>query len=329
MKTKLLTGIICIALLSCKRHDPAVPGEELKIYRLEKILTGDNQYLINLLNQVRGSVGTRGNASKTLWSRKNHYGLGLYICANHVYGLDGWPSRKAQFFDLSSEKPGIFETSTLPSSSGKITGGDTLSADFPLIHFDISPAVTNTTILPEEDFYLGIVDNQRIPRSPFPVYPEGIKTDAPLQMYDPAGRTRAPQTWNEPVHGENAIAIGYPADKANFPNGAVVYSKILPHTQAEEVIRKLKATGDEEGSIPYNPGVEFLIDAPGFPGMSGGGVFNSSGQLLGIMVRASQHTPEIIRVVKAAFIRSEMIRFYNTLPESDKEKIRPFISGEL
>lgn len=65
--------------------------------------------------------------------------------------------------------------------------------------------------------------------------------------------------------------------------------------------------------------------------MSGGGVFNNSGELLGIMVRAStsRNSKNIVRVVKINYIRNKMIDFYNSLSVSDKEKIKPFISGEI
>lgn len=335
MKSKTFLFVLLIAFgivfQSCKSNDPAVPKSDLKVPKIEEVLNGNDQNLINLLNKVRGSVGTRGPASKTIWSRKNDYGLGLYISANHVYGLSGWSSRNAQFFDLSSENPGIFETSQVPPINGNIALGITQIADFPLMHFDISPNATNTTILLAEDFYLGIIDNQRIEQGPLVKHPDLVKTAAPLQMFDPENRTKANQTWNTPVTGEKAIAVGYPQNKDDYPNGAVAYGKILSDTEVADIIRKLKTAGDTEGDIPYNPGVEFFVEAQAIAGMSGGGVFNSAGQLLGIMVRASDNekAPKIIRVVKVSYIKSKMVEFYNSLPETGKSKIRSFISGEL
>lgn len=320
-----------IAVQSCKRNNPVVPKSEQTVPKIEDILNGNDQNLINLLNKVRGSVGRRGHGSKTIWSRKNDYGLGLYISANHVYNISGWNSRNAKFFDLSSENTGIFELSQIPPNNGGIDLGNTLVADFPLIHFDISSGATNTTILPAEDFYLGIIDNQRTPQGPFPKYPELVKTSEPLQLYDPEHRTKATPTWNAAVAGEKVIAVGYPQDDINYPNGAVAYGKILSDTEATQTIQKLKIAGDTEGDIPYNSSAEFLIEAQAIAGMSGGGVFNADGQLLGIMVRGSdkENAPQIIRVVKISHIKSTMIAFYNSLSETNKNKIRPFISGEL
>lgn len=335
MKAKILLFILFIAsatiFQSCNKKNSTVPKGELKVPKIEEVLNGNDQNLINLLNKVRGSVGRRGSGSKTIWSRKNDYGLGLYISANHVYGLSGWASRNAQVFDLSTENLGIFETSQIPPTNGSITLGNTLIADFPFIHFDISTAATNTTILPEEDFYIGVIDNQRLEQSPLAKYPEIVQKNTPLQMYDPENRTKANQTWNNPVEGQKAIAVGYPQDRANYPSGAVAYGKILSHAEAASIILKLKAAEDSEGDIPYNSSVEFFVEAQAIAGMSGGGVFNSEGQLLGIMVRGSdkEKAPKIIRVVKVSYIKSKMMELYNGLSEPSKIKIRPFISGEL
>jgi hypothetical protein len=335
MQAKTAISVLLIifgtSFQSCKRNNPIVTKSDLNVPKIEEILNGTDQNLISLLNKVRGSIGKRGSGSKTIWSRKNDYGLGLYISANHVYNISGWNSRNAQFFDLSSENLGIFETSQIPPVNGSTALGTTLIADFPFIHFDISSDATNTTLLPVEDFYIGIIDNQRAEQGPLVKYPELVKTVAPLQLYDPDNRTKATQTWNTPVAGEKAIAVGYPQDKTNYPNGAIAYGKILSDTEAIQTIQKLKIVGDAEGDNLYNPNTEFFIEAQAIAGMSGGGVFNADGQLLGIMVRSSdkENAPKIIRVVKISHIKSTMIAFYNSLPETNKNKIRPFISGEL
>ncbi len=332
-KTLIYLSILIFSIVfhSCKKSKPIVDNPINNVLKIEEVLSGSDQNLISLVNKVRGSVGRRGSASKTIWSRKDDYGLGLYVSANHVYGLSGWNLKNAQFFDLPNENLGIFETSQIPPVNGNIELGNTLIADFPLMHFDISASATNTTILPAEDFYIGIIDNQRMEQAPLPRHPDFVKTDQPLQMYDTSNRTKATQTWNVPVSGLKAIAIGYPQDRAAYPNGAVAYGKILSDTEAADMILKLTAAGDSEGAIPYNPNVEFFVDAQAIAGMSGGGVFNAEGQLLGMMVRASDqaNAPKIIRVVKISHIRSKMSTYFNTLSDSNKNKVKPFISGEL
>jgi hypothetical protein len=335
MKTNIIFFAVAFAFSvlfqSCDKKNNSHPDSKTVVNRIDEVLNGKDQSLIALLNKVRGSVGTRGPASKTIWSRKNDYSVGLYISANHVYGLSGWNSRNAEFYNLFSENPGIFESSQIPPGNGNIALGKTLIADFPLMHFDISPGATNSTILPSEDFYLGVIDNQKIEQGPFAQHPDLVQTAIPLQMFDPENRTKADQTWNAPVAGEKAITIGYPQDRAQYPNGAVAFGKILSETETADMMQKLKTSGDPEGDIPYDPVAEFFVEAQAIAGMSGGGVFNSEGQLLGIMVRASdkESAPKIIRVVKLSYIKSKMVQYYNGLPESGKNKIRPFISGEL
>lgn len=332
-KTSLyvLSLVLATFFHSCKGTDPTIPDQDLKVLKIEDVLNGDDENLKNLLTRVRGSIGVRGPASKTIWTRKNDYGLGLYVSANHVYGVSTWSSRSAEFFDLYDENPGIFLSSQIVSSSGNLDFGNVLSADFPLMHFDISSDASNTNVLPSEDFYLGIIDNQRVEQSQLAVYPERVQTATPLELFDPVNRTIAEKTWNVPVFGEMAIAVGYPQDKLNYPKGAAVYGLILSDTEAEQAMLNLKTTGDAEGSIPYNRTVEFFLEGQGLAGMSGGGVFNSDGQLLGIMVRSSdvKDAPRIIRVVKISYIKSKIDEFYNKLSEKEKLKVKPFISGEL
>uniref|UniRef100_UPI002FDA1273 hypothetical protein n=1 Tax=Flavobacterium sp. TaxID=239 RepID=UPI002FDA1273 len=61
-----------------------------------------------------------------------------------------------------------------------------------------------------------------------------------------------------------------------------------------------------------------------------GVIFNSEGQLLGIMVRSTELNGEpILRVVRMSYIVQKLKAYYDSLSTSDKNKIRPFISGEL
>jgi hypothetical protein len=106
---------------------------------------------------------------------------------------------------------------------------------------------------------------------------------------------------------------------------------VLSDTEAEAAIDELHAVGDTEGNIPYNPSVEFFVEATAIAGMSGGGAFNSEGQLLGIIVRASdtENAVRIIRFIRITYIKSKVNDFYSGLSQTDKDKLSPFISGEL
>lgn len=326
----VLYSIICT---SCQKEISSPDNNDLKnkLIKIEDVLNSDTQDLKNIIKTIRGSVGKRGPGSRTIWSRKNDFGLGIYVSANHVLGIDGWDNRTEEFVDLTTMNNGIFFTSKLPPTTGSIELGDTLVADFPFYHSNISMSATNTTLLPEEDFYIGIIDNQKTKDGLFATYPGLVQTESPLTMYDPYNRTKEIKTWNEAIADEYAILVGYPQDVESYPNGAVLYSKILTDTESEQAINELKNAGDAEGNINYNNEVEFFVYGKGLAGMSGGGVFNSQGQCLGIMVRASNTNGalEIIRVIRIAFIRNKLIQFYQSLPETAKSKFIPFLRGEI
>lgn len=335
MIRKLFFSIVLYSIFctSCEkgRSSPNNDNNKNKLIKIEDVLSGDSLNLKAILTKVRGSVGKRGPGSKIIWSRKNDFGLGIYISANHVLGIEGWGKRTEEFVDLTTTNNGIFLTSKLPSITGSLEIGDTLVADFPFYHSNISISATNTTLAPEEDFYVGIVDNQKIKDGLFSIYPSMVQTQTPLSMYDPYNRTKENKTWDEAIPNEFAIIVGYPQDVGNYPNGAVLCSNILTDTDAEQAIKKLKDAGDIEGNISYKKDVEFFVHGRGIAGMSGGGVFNSQGQCLGIMVRASDTNgaPEIIRVIRISFIRNKLIQFYKSLPEISKSKLIPFLRGEI
>ncbi|WP_412476258.1 S1 family peptidase [Flavobacterium sp. TBRC 19031] len=219
----------------------------------------------------------------------------------------------------------------MPPTSGSISLTNERVASFPLYHPNIPSNATNFTILPKDDFYLGIMDNQRIiDDGLFGFYPDLVQTDSPLQLFDPNNRTLADQTWSNANVGDVVIAIGYPNDRVTYPNGAVSSGRIYSDSEAENIIQLLNQSMDTEGNIPYNPQVEFLANIHAVSGMSGGGVFNENGQLLGIMVRATELNGQpILRVVRINYIVQKLTLFFDSLSPSDKVKIEPFINGEL
>ncbi|MCF6352789.1 MAG: serine protease [Cyclobacteriaceae bacterium] len=310
--------------------DPPIGIVDTDLIKLEDAVNHSNTNFVNLVNKVRGSVGTIGPGSKVIWSKKNDHSLGLYLSANHVYGIDTWNTRAESFIDILSINNGIFLTSQIPPINGNISLGNKLIADFGLYHPEIPITTTNTTILPVNDFYIGVIDNQRIIDNGLGVYPNNIQVNQPLQIYDPGNRTTSDQTWANAQEGDTILVVGYPQDRINYPNGAVSTGKVLTNTEAEAVIQQLQDAGDEEGDIPYNYQVEFITNAKAIVGMSGGGVFNAQGQLLGISVRATTLGNEpILRVVRITYIKNKLSSFYNNLSSTDKNKLHPFISGEL
>lgn len=300
------------------------------LIKIEDALHHTNTNFVNLVTSIRGSVGTSGTGSKVIWSKKNSYNLGLFVSANHVFGIDSWLTLNEEFIDLTTINNGLFLGSKIPPTNGSPILTNELIASFGLYHPQIPSNATNSSLLPEHDFYIGIVDNQRVIDNGFGNYPTLVQTGIPLQLFDPSLRTLANLTWSEAHAGNHAIAIGYPQDRARFPNGAVATGNIYSDEEAENIILKLDQNNDPEGAIPYNPNVEFIANIDAVAGMSGGGVFNTNGQLLGIMVRATALNGQpVLRVVRMSFIVQKLEIFYNSLSVADKNKMGPFISGEL
>jgi hypothetical protein len=322
--------------VSCSR-DNSVPSPNIPIVmgetgliKMEDALNNASADFLQVINKVRGSVGTNGPGSKVIWSTKNDYKLGLFLSANHVYGVKTWTSLQEEFIDLSVINNGIFIGSQIPPSNGSIDLSKELIANFGLYHPTIAPNSTNTTILPKDDFYLGIIDNQRIIDNGLGNYPNLVQTSIPLRMYDPKNRTRDSQTWSVVESNEIVIALGYPQDIAKYPHGAISTGKVYSDTEATNIIESLNQNGDVEGTIPYNSEVEFLANIEAAPGMSGGGVFNADGQLLGIMVRATKWNGEpVLRVVRITYMKERIKNFYNSLAPSERVKIEPFVNGEV
>jgi hypothetical protein len=302
------------------------------LVKIEDAVNYQDTDIVALLDKVRGSVGKISSGSKVIWSRKNDAGLGLYISANHVIGIDSWPTYDEGYIDISINRAGGFNNSHLVNASGDFDLLNELIADFPLYHPSIPTNIINTTILPENDFYLGVIDNQRMINDglDFIFYPDTIQTNTPLTMYDPQNRTLSEQTWAEAVDGEQIMVVGYPQDAVNYPNGAVSIGHVFTDNDALEMIDLLFQHGDEEGSIPYNAEVEFLVDARAIGGMSGGGVFNAEGQLLGVLVRGTEINDQaIVRVVRVGYIKATFERFYHTLFQDEQDYLKQFIGLEL
>lgn len=75
---------------------------------------------MNLVNTTIGSVGTQSIRSKVIWSKKNDYGLGIFISANHVYCIGSWETLNEDFIDIASINNGIFSHSKMPPTNALI-----------------------------------------------------------------------------------------------------------------------------------------------------------------------------------------------------------------
>lgn len=53
---------------------------------------------------------------------------------------------------------------------------------------------------------------------------------------------------------------------------------------ARQAIEELKAAGDEEGGIAYDPEAELIMEGHAVVGMSGSGLFDEEGRQVGVVI---------------------------------------------
>lgn len=330
----LLLGYSFI-FLGCQPEDePPAPVIDLSLVDMRTALAQKDTVYVGWIDRVRGRVGRNSNGSFVVWSRRNEYQLGLVISAVHVLGT-GWFGEEnvdipARFW-YPEGKMGVVRLS-LPPSDGSMV----LNKISPLYNLfnPFIPASENkdhlTGILPAHDFFIGLVDNQSFPASDGPApLPDSFQKDEPLSMYDPGNYTLQDPTWQLAQANDSVMLIGFPQDINQYPEGAVGLGKILSDTEARATVERLKSIGDEEGSIAYDPSVEIIIAAAAIAGMSGGGVFNQEGQLVGIIVRSTNALDiGYVRAVRMSYIITQIRQVLLASP-TDQEQLAPYLDKEI
>lgn len=281
------------------------------------------------LEKVRGRVGKRVSAgSFVVWSTRTQDGYALVTGAMHTMGA----SRYALLGEEVHEEvvvpgtTGVLDRS-VPAATGEL-GPKDVSPYYDLYHPEI-PAAEHTqglrNITPKHDFYVGIVDAQRLPLmndiAPVP----DDRQPGLVPLYDPEGTATLTPSISVPKAGVDLLLVGYPA--VGPFTGAFSVGKVLTDDEVATTFEALRAAGDEEGSLPYDPSVEFIVAAKALGGMSGGGVFDQDGRLTGVMVRASgtPGAPDIVRVVRASMIASRLETAVAALPEATKDAVTPYL----
>jgi hypothetical protein len=177
-----------------------------------------------------------------------------------------------------------------------------------LTETDRDPNGRPTNVIPRRDFALGIVVGERqfAPFGQFPTAP--LKISLPI-LPDSEARSvfGIRETLAQPEAGEHVLMVGFPEDTS--PAQAAASARILSDAEAATAI----AQSDDaaERSIPYDPAAEFLVNRIARNGMSGGGVFNVKGQLVGIMVRSPENPgaqPAFTRVTRIDWMHTQAER---------------------
>ena len=84
LSLSIFFGAGCTKKSSVPTPNPPTSIIKTNLIKIEDALKNSDPNFVNLLNMVRGSVGTNVRGSKVIWSKKNDYKLGLFVSANHV-----------------------------------------------------------------------------------------------------------------------------------------------------------------------------------------------------------------------------------------------------
>jgi hypothetical protein len=123
--------------------------------------------------------------------------------------------------------------------------------------------------------------------------------------------------------------MGYPREGDYAGMLAASIGRVLSNSEAEAAIEELAALGDEEGGIAYVPEAEMIIEGHSVVGMSGGGVFDRAGSLVGILERASYEYDgkQYLRVVRMTFVVASINSAYEALSDSERAVVSPYLEA--
>ncbi|GJM27179.1 MAG: hypothetical protein DHS20C16_35940 [Phycisphaerae bacterium] len=284
------------------------------------------------IDETHGRVARSGNASAAVWSRSTQAGSALLVSAVHTLGV-GWfgPANteiEAELRDPSQEIGVVRITFVAPD------GGALDSDSSPMFDFfnQPTPADQNNNffadILPRYDAFVAVVDDQKLMSGLLPPQPGPLQF-APPDIYDPLERTTTAPTFSDVNPDDMVMAVGFPAEGSFAGEMTASIGTVLSASEVDIVLQMLADAGDEEGFIEYDPDVEFIFRGPAAGGMSGGGVFNESAELVGVLVRASDPLDGVqyVRAVRMSFLVGELNAEFEALPDGQKEVIGLYLDS--
>jgi hypothetical protein len=186
------------------------------------------------------------------------------------------------------------------------------------------------SIRPRYDFALKVVDGQRgEPDWEARIDDSGLRPKLPFEMPAqwPAKRTRAQRA--EPRPGDTLLVVGFPEQEDGFERAFAAVVQVLDESEVPRALSALRAAGDEEGSVAYDPEAELIASGRAQHGFSGSGAFDQQGNLVGVAVRASQsnRAPNVVRIVRLRFIVAEIERALSELPPDRVRRLRQLFDG--
>ncbi len=287
------------------------------------------------LDTTHGRLADAPNGSAVVWTVRTSSRAALVVSALHTV-------RQGLLAPADSEVEERLVDPSVEIAFGTIQvfdpGGvelaETHSPTFLLYHpaasgQDHAEAFQN--LRPRNDFFLTVADDQMLDRAS-PESAGALRAASP-GLYDPRMIADSPMPIASVVPGELVLLEGFPSSLAvgltRTPRLGASVGRALSDAEAEEIVSMLREAGDEEGEIAYDADAEMIIEGEASPGMSGGGVFNRDGRLVGIIVRVTEaHSlPIHTRAVRLTYIKRRIEDALDALPDREQAAVSAFLAG--
>lgn len=326
----VLTAII--GIVGCSTQ-PSVCQPVTPLFSVAEVISDQDHPCREWLYMLQGRVAKNSYQSASIWSLNTEAGTGLIVSALHTLG-EGYLGPGGSYIEEQLRDPNKQPGATriyLVKEDGSV---DTLaSVLFILYNPEVPPEESGNNlrdILPRHDFFVGVIDSQKVVMEPLPGEPAPLKHEPPT-VFDPSNLTTVAPTFSNINSGDTVVLMGYPQTGDFAGVLAASIGIVLSDEEAEEAIDELAALGDEEGGIEYDPEVEMIIEGHAVVGMSGGGVYDRDGRQVGILVRASGEYDgkQYVRAVRMTYLVASLIAAYEVLSDTERAAVSPYLELTL
>ncbi|MHA2403958.1 MAG: hypothetical protein ACXADH_13265, partial [Candidatus Kariarchaeaceae archaeon] len=282
--------------------------------------------------KLQGRVPKNSQMSASIWSLRTDAGTALIVSAIHTLGegyLGSGGSLIEERLGNPDEKPGASRIFLVKEEDGSV---DSLASVLFILYNPEVPSEQSGNnlrdILPRHDFFVGVIDSQKVVMEPLPGTPLPLKHEPPV-IFDPSDLTTVAPTAANVTPGDSVLLMGWPQVDDFAGILAASIGRVLSDTEAEEAIEELSTLGDEEGGIVYDPEAEMIIEGFSVVGMSGGGVYDQAGGQVGIIVRASYEYDgkQYVRAVRMSFVMARIMTAYEGLSDSERAVVSPYLES--
>ena len=246
--------------------------------------------------------------SASVWSLRTEAGTALIVSAMHTLG-EGYLGPGGSLIEKRlgdpAEKSGATRIFLVKEEDGSV---DSLaSVLFILYNPEVPPEQSGNNlrdILPRHDFFVGVIDSQKVVMEPLPGTPAPLRHESPV-VFDPSDLTTIAPTVANVIPGDSVLLMGWPQVDDFAGIFAVSIVRVLSDSEAEDAIKELAALGDEEGGIAYDPEAEMIIE--GYA-------------VVGTLVRASDEYDgkQYVRSVRMTFVVDRIMSAYEALSDSER-----------